>query len=76
MRQRRREGEESDGRCGVNSQDVLRVSLLFWFLALCALGSAVFCVLAIHNRDRQLAFSAAAAFILLCAAAAIELVGF
>lgn len=60
----------------MNPQDVLRAGLLFWFLAFCALGSAVFCVLAILNRDRQLAWSAAAAFILLGAAAAIELVGF
>lgn len=55
---------------------VLGASLLFWFLVLCALGAAVFCVLAIDNADRQLAWYAAIAFLLICAAAAMELVGF
>jgi hypothetical protein len=69
----RREGEENDGRCGVNPQDVLRAGLLFWFLVLCALASGVFFVLAIGDRDRPLAWYAAIAFILLCMAAVAEL---
>jgi hypothetical protein len=56
--------------------NVLRAGLLFWFLVLSALASGVFFVLAIANRDRQLAWSAAIAFVLLCVAAAVELVGF
>jgi hypothetical protein len=53
---------------------VLRAGPLFWFLTLCALASAVFFVLALGNRDRQLAWSAIIAFVLLCVAAATELV--
>ena len=69
-------GEENDGRCGVNLQEVLRAGFLFWFLVLCALGSAVFFVLAIDNGDRSLAWYAAIAFVLICGAAVVELVGF
>jgi hypothetical protein len=69
-------GEENDGRCGVNLQEVLRAGFLFWFLVLCALGSAVFFVLAIDNGDRPLAWYAAIAFVLICGAAVVELVGF
>jgi hypothetical protein len=57
-------------------EDVLGASLLFWFLVLCALGSGVFIVLAIDNEDRQLTWYAAIAFVLICAAAVVELVGF
>ncbi len=52
---------------------VLRAGLLFWFLVFSALASGVFFVLAIANRDRQLAWSAAIAFVLLCMAAVAEL---
>jgi hypothetical protein len=54
--------------------NVLRAGPLFWFLVFCALASGVFFVLALHNEDRQLAWSAVVAFLLLCAAAAAELV--
>jgi hypothetical protein len=60
----------------VNLQDVLQAGFLFWFLVLCALACGVFFVLAIDDRDRQLAWYAAIAFILLCVATAVELVGF
>lgn len=52
---------------------LLRAGLLFWFLVLCTLGSGIFFVLAIRDRDRQLAWYAAIAFVLLSAAAAVEL---
>jgi len=60
----------------VKVQDVLSAGLLFWFLVLCALGSAVFFALAIDDGDRSLAWYAAIAFVLLCVAAVVELVGF
>ena len=53
---------------------MLRAGFLFWFLVFCALTSGVFFVLALHNEDRQLAWSAVVAFLLLSAAAAAELV--
>jgi hypothetical protein len=55
---------------------VLGASLLFWFLVICALRTALFFVLAIDNGDHQLAGYAAIAFVLICAAAVVELVGF
>lgn len=60
----------------MNLEDVLGASLLFWFLVLCTLASGVFIVLAIDNEDRQLTWCAAIAFVLICAAAVVELVGF
>ena len=45
-------------------EDVLGASLLFWFLVLCALGTAVFFVLAIDSGDRPLAWYSAIAFVL------------
>jgi hypothetical protein len=60
----------------VNLQDVLHAGLLFWFLVLCALGTAVFFVLAIDSGDRPLAWYSAITFVLVCVAAVVELVGF
>ena len=60
----------------MNLQDVLHAGLLFWFLVLCALGTAVFFVLAIDSGDRPLAWYSAIAFVLVCVAAVVELVGF
>ncbi len=52
---------------------VLRAGPLFWFLLVCARASGWFFVLAVDNKDRSLAWSAAIAFVLLCVAAASEL---
>jgi hypothetical protein len=52
---------------------VLRAGPLFWFLLACAVASGWFFVLAVNDRDRSLAWSAAIVFVLLCVAAASEL---
>ncbi len=52
---------------------MLRAGPLFWFLLLSAVASGWFFVLAVDNKDRTLAWSAAVAFVLLCAAAVSEL---
>ena len=52
---------------------VLRAGALFWFLLLCAVGTGLFFVLGVSNRDRLLIWSAAVVFLLLCVAAASEL---
>ncbi len=51
----------------------LRTGSLFWFLLLCAVASGWFFVLAVDNKDRPLAWSAAIVFVLLCAAAVLEM---
>ncbi len=53
--------------------NLLRAGLLFWFLVFCALASAWFFVGAVGEGDRQLAWAAAIAFVLFCAAAVAEL---
>ncbi|MCA1687587.1 MAG: hypothetical protein LC714_03090 [Actinobacteria bacterium] len=52
---------------------VLGASVLFWLLALFALGSAWFFVGALRDQDSQLAWYSAIAFVLLSAAAVAEL---
>jgi hypothetical protein len=52
---------------------VLRAGALLWFLLLCAVASGWFFVLAIDNKDRPLAWSAAIVFVLLCVAVVMEL---
>ena len=52
---------------------VLRAGALFWFLLACAVASGWFFVLVVNNKDRSLAWSAAIVFVLLCVAAASEL---
>jgi hypothetical protein len=50
-------------------------SLLFWFLVICAVGFARYFVLARSSGDIHLAVAAAIAFILVCAAALMQLLG-
>ena len=52
---------------------LLRAGALFWFLLACTVVSGGFFVLAVMNKDRSLAWSAAIVFVLLCVAAASEL---
>ncbi len=52
---------------------VLKAGPFFWFLLLCTVVSGWFFVLAVDNKDRSLAWSAAIVFVLLCVAAAAEL---
>ncbi|MDQ3910625.1 MAG: hypothetical protein M3305_02340 [Actinomycetota bacterium] len=52
---------------------VLRTGPLFWFLLLSVAVSGWFFVLAVDNKDRPLAWSAAIVFVLLCAAAVLEM---
>ena len=52
---------------------LLRAGALFWFLLACAVASGWFFVLAVNDKDRSLAWSAAIAFVLLCVAATSEL---
>jgi hypothetical protein len=54
---------------------VVRTGLLFWFLVICAVGFALYFLLARQSGDLPLAFAAAVAFVLNCAAALIELLG-
>ena len=51
---------------------VLRMGWLFWLFVLFAAGFARYFVLALLDDDRQLAIAAAVAFLLMCAAAAME----
>jgi hypothetical protein len=53
----------------------LRTGLLFWFLVACAAGFARYFFLARRNGDRALASAAAGGFVLVCAAALMELLG-
>lgn len=53
----------------------LRAGLLFWFLVVCAVGFARYFFLARANGDGPLASAAAAGFVLMCAAAVMELLG-
>jgi hypothetical protein len=53
----------------------LRMGLLFWFLMACAAGFARYFFLARKNGDRSLASAAACGFVLVCAAALMELLG-
>jgi hypothetical protein len=53
---------------------LLEVGFLFWFLVSCAVASIWFFVGAVRDLDRQLAWAAAIAFLLFCAAAVAELV--
>jgi hypothetical protein len=48
---------------------------LFWLFVLFAAGFARYFVLALLDDDRQLAIAAAVAFLLACAAAVMEAVG-
>jgi hypothetical protein len=54
---------------------VLRMGWLFWLFVLIAAGFARYFVLALLDDDRQLAIAAAVAFLLMCAAAAMEAFG-
>ena len=54
---------------------VLRMGWLFWLFVLFAAGFARYFVLALLDDDRQLAIAAAVAFLLACAAAVMEAVG-
>ena len=51
---------------------VLRAGILYWFLLACAVASRWFFVLAVNDKDRSLAWSAAIVFVLLCVAATSE----
>jgi hypothetical protein len=51
------------------------MGLLFWFLMACAAGFARYFFLARKNGDRSLASAAACGFVLVCAAALMELLG-
>lgn len=53
----------------------LRLGPLFWLFVLLAVGFARYIVLALQDEDRQLAIAAAVAFLLMCAAAVMEAVG-
>ena len=53
----------------------LRMGLLFWFLVACAAGFARYFFLARASGDEPLATAAAAGFVLVCAAALMELLG-
>jgi hypothetical protein len=53
----------------------VRAGLLFWFLVICAVGFARYFVLATRSGDVRLAVAAAIAFLLVCAAALMELLG-
>lgn len=53
----------------------LRIGLLFWFLVICAGGFARYYFLARRDGDRPLAAAAIAGFVLICAAAVMELLG-
>jgi hypothetical protein len=50
-------------------------SLLFWFIVICAVGFGRYFVLARQSGDVHLAVAAAIAFILVCAAAVMQLLG-
>jgi hypothetical protein len=52
---------------------LLRAGPLFWFLLASAVASGWFFVLAVNEKDRSLAWSAAIVFAVLCVAAASEL---
>jgi hypothetical protein len=52
---------------------VLKAGPFLWFLLLCAVVSGWFFVLAVDNKDRSLAWSAAIVFVLLSVAAVAEL---
>ena len=52
--------------------NVLRAEILFWFLLACAVASGWFFVLAVNDKDRSLAWSAAIVFVVLCVAATSE----
>ena len=51
------------------------MGLLFWFLVACAAGFARYFFLARQNGDRALASAAAGGFVVVCAAALMELLG-
>jgi hypothetical protein len=51
------------------------MGLLFWFLVSCAAGFARYFFLARENGDGPLASAAAGGFVLVCAAALMELLG-
>jgi hypothetical protein len=53
----------------------LRMGLLFWFLVVCAGGFARYYFLARRDGDGPLASAAIAGFVLMCAAAVMELLG-
>ena len=53
---------------------LLEVGWLFWFLVFCAVVNIWFFVGALRDFDRQLAWAAAIASLLFCAAAVAELV--
>jgi hypothetical protein len=53
----------------------LRTGLFFWVLLIFAAGFARYFVLAVRDRDGQLAAAAGVAFALMCALAAAELFG-
>jgi hypothetical protein len=54
---------------------VLRMGWLFWLFVLFAAGFARYFVLALLDDDRQLAIAAAVAFLLACAVAVMEALG-
>jgi hypothetical protein len=49
--------------------------LLFWLLVICAVGFARYLFLAMRSGDVRLAVAAAIAFLLVCAAAVMQLKG-
>ena len=53
----------------------LRMGWLFWFLVVCAGGFARYYFLARRGGDGALASAAIAGFVLMCAAAVMELLG-